>query len=422
MKTLLLLLVTIAAQGAPVVTQMSAGNDFTCARFDNGRMKCWGDNGSGQLGLGIKEDRGKEPGSMGAGLPYVDLGEGVFVEEVSTGAAHTCVRLRGANPKCFGNSERAQLGYDIGPNVGIVPADMGAALREVPILDASPIEQLASGFYFTCARHKNGKVECWGSNWHGEVTNWSSMYDKDPTAETPLEKHGFANFGEGAMPEEIAAGSDFLCARFAKGEVRCLGANYAGQLGVGNAKNRTSNVSENVPLGSPAVALAAGQEHMCAILSGGNLKCWGSNYYGQLGQGDTQQRGILPDDLKDLAPIDLGVGLTVRAAAASYYRTCALLSNFAVKCWGYSLPAPGENLALGAKPLEMGDYLDYLSFGRRVRVHKIAVGHLHTCAQLDDGSLKCLGSNAEGQLGTGMAKDRTPRGATGDDEPSVLLF
>jgi alpha-tubulin suppressor-like RCC1 family protein len=53
--------------------QLTAGSAHTCARLDDGTVKCWGRNVEGQLGLGDNQDRGDGPGEMGAALPAVQL-------------------------------------------------------------------------------------------------------------------------------------------------------------------------------------------------------------------------------------------------------------------------------------------------------------------------------------------------------------
>ena len=86
-----------------------------------------------------------------------------------------------------------------------------------------------------------------------------------------------------------------------------------------------------------AAVIAAGAEHTCARLSDGTVKCWGRNDHGQLGQGDTVSRGFDVGTMgDDLPPVDLGTGRTAIAIAAGIEHTCALLDDHTVKCWGYN--------------------------------------------------------------------------------------
>jgi alpha-tubulin suppressor-like RCC1 family protein len=73
-----------------------------CAVLNNDRLKCWGGNAQGQLGLAGTTSRGNTAGSMGAALPFVDLGPVSTVVSVAAGDAHTCAVLTDGVLKCFG--------------------------------------------------------------------------------------------------------------------------------------------------------------------------------------------------------------------------------------------------------------------------------------------------------------------------------
>jgi len=103
------------------------------------------------------------------------------------------------------------------------------------------------------------------------------------------------------------------------------------------------NLLDAIELGTgrTATAIAAGYHHTCAILDNLSIKCWGSNNAGQLGLGDTSNRGDLTTDglghreMGDNLPVvNLGAGRTARGITAGESHTCALLDNFSVKCWG----------------------------------------------------------------------------------------
>jgi hypothetical protein len=81
---------------------ISAGDDHTCAWFEDGRLKCWGENDYGQLGLGDMVSRGTKPDQMGDRLPFVDLGRNAAVFTATTGATTTCALLSDGRVKCWG--------------------------------------------------------------------------------------------------------------------------------------------------------------------------------------------------------------------------------------------------------------------------------------------------------------------------------
>jgi alpha-tubulin suppressor-like RCC1 family protein len=155
--------------------------------------------------------------------------------------------------------------------------------------------------------------------------------------------------------------------------------------------------------GRTAVAIAAGSSHTCALLNNGGVKCWGENVAGQLGQGDTEDRGDGPGEMGDaLVTIDLGTGRTALAIGSAGFNTCALLDNGGVKCWGstvYGQLGQGDTEWRGGGPGDMGDALAAVDIGGVATA--IAVGSGHVCALLDDvaGGLRCWGAGGDGRLG-----------------------
>ena len=132
-----------------------------------------------------------------------------------------------------------------------------------------------------------------------------------------------------------------------------------------------------------AIAVATGEYHACALLDDHRVKCWGDNYLGQLGLGDTRNRGDDSSTMGDNLPtVDLGTGRTATAIAASRYASCAILDDQTVKCWGNDI---------GDEAGQMGDRLPALDFGGRKAVH-VAMGEDLDCASMDDDTIWCWGS------------------------------
>jgi hypothetical protein len=114
-------------------TELTAGESHSCARLDDGTVKCWGLNGAGQLGVGDPLSRGDGPGEMGASLPAVTFGPGRTALQVTTGDQYTCARLDDGTVKCWGRNVEGQLGLGDNQDRGDGPGEMGAALPAVQL-------------------------------------------------------------------------------------------------------------------------------------------------------------------------------------------------------------------------------------------------------------------------------------------------
>ena len=157
-------------------------------------------------------------------------------------------------------------------------------------------------------------------------------------------------------------------------------------------------------------ALTAGWEESCAILVNGSIRCWGSNTFGALGQGDTASRGDGANEMAAALPaVDLGTGRTAAALSAGFGDNCALLDNATVKCWGlgtFGQLGQGDANHRGDGAGEMGDSLPAINVGTGRTVTAVTAGFGHTCARLDNASVKCWGENNKGQLGQGDTSNR----------------
>ena len=137
--------------------------------------------------------------------------------------------------------------------------------------------------------------------------------------------------------------------------------------------------------------------HTCAILDDGSVSCWGQNNFGQLGDGTTTDRNA-PTQISSL-----GTDRTAVAITAGDFHTCAILDDGSVSCWGsnnYGQIGDGTTT-------DRNTPTPTSSLGTDRTAVAITAGGLHTCAILDDGSVSCWGSNWDGQLGDGTTTDRT---------------
>ena len=310
--------------------------------------------------------------------------EGVAGQAIAAGAYHACAIIETGGVECWGYNRYGQLGVATNNET----EDPNPAPVEVDGL-SSDVVALTAGYYHTCALTSEGGVKCWGSNQYGQLGDPTNAQTDNPNP-TPVEVEGLSG---GVVA--IAAGSYHTCALTAAGGIKCWGLNQYGALGVetnnGNALPNSTPVDVD-GLSRGVVAIAGGDVHTCALTSEGGVKCWGYNFFGQLGiatNTGTDNANPAPVDVTDLSG-----GVT--AISAGLYHTCALTESDGVKCWGRNFygqlgVAYSGTDSANPTPVDVGG----LSSG----VAAITAGHHHTCALMDDDTVKCWGFNRYGQLG-----------------------
>ena len=137
--------------------------------LDNETVKCWGGNGSGQLGLGDNADRGGQPGEMGDALLPVHLGPGRTAQALTAGFYHSCALLDNDSVKCWGDNDYGQLGLGDNNDRGDQPNEMGDALLPINLGEDRTTRAVAAGYVHTCALLDNETVKCWGENNSGQL-------------------------------------------------------------------------------------------------------------------------------------------------------------------------------------------------------------------------------------------------------------
>ena len=411
-------------------TSIAAGYRHNCALLDDSSIKCWGKNDFGQLGLGDANDRGDSVGEMGDVLPTIDLGSGRTATAVSAGLHHSCALLDDGNVKCWGRNGGGQLGQGDTQHRGDDAFEMGDVLDAVDLGSGVTATAIVAGVGFSCALLVDYHVKCWGTNFYGQLGQGHSGFRGDYPGEMG-DNLPRIDLGTGRTATAIGAGDRHACALLDNGDIKCWGKNTYGQLGLGDKNHRGDRAGEmgdelaavNLGTGLKAVALAVGYEHNCARLDNGTLKCWGANNYGQLGLGDSLARGYSYRQMGDnLLPVNIGTGLHATAIALGVEHSCALLSNSGLKCWGSIERGKlglSEPYRPGDEPGELAS-LPAVDLGSGRTATAITVGGYHSCALLDDSSVKCWGENSYGQLGQGDINHRGDEvGEMGDNLASV---
>jgi len=453
------------------VRAISGGAEHTCALTTAGAVLCWGDNSLGQLGDGTITQRN---------VPVAVSGLGSGVVAIATGAWHTCALTGTGAVMCLGINSHGQLG-DGTTTEHLTPIAVSGL--------SSGVTAIAAGDLQTCAVTAASAVQCWGINDVGDGTN-SDRYT--PTTVSGLASGGaaiaigsvhacaltaaggvrcwgyndFGMLGNGSSiayslipvdvlpftaldPATVATGEYHSCTLTHAGTVFCWGDNANGELGIGSALTQ-STVPAAVPDSANLTALSLGAYHTCAVTTAGAVQCWGYNYYGQLGNGSTN------DSASPTAVSGLSSGIS--SVAAGLYHTCAMTTGGAAQCWGYNYygqlgngnntnsSTPVAVSGIGANGITAGGYSSCTmsagwfpascwgyngdgELGNNTtnnsntptfvwnlsgNLNSISSGGYHTCGVTTAGAAQCWGYNGYGELGNGsLANSSTATNVSG---------
>ena len=208
------------------------------------------------------------------------------VLRLDLGLQFSCATWDDGSAACWGRGNRGMLGYgemmdehlgddELVSSWGMIPAG-GEVLRP------------AIGVAASCLGYIDGSVRCWGVAGNGSIGSGSTVDAFElPEQRPPLLLED--------RIVDIAGYSGRTCGVYETDAIQCWGYNENGVLGYGN----TNNVGDDeplsalgvVPVGAPVASLAMGYLHTCALLEGGDVKCWGLNTLGQLGQANEETIG-----------------------------------------------------------------------------------------------------------------------------------
>ena len=427
----------VQAAGLTGVVDVAAGDGHSVALEADGTVWTWGHNGYGQLGTGARDAPHPTPTRVGGFSGVVTI---------SAGGLSTLALQSQAGGMAWGNNAFGQLGN--GTNtIGRTP---------VQVNTLSGLAAISGGNESNLALQTDGSAWAWGQNDEGQLGDGTNTNRNAPVRVSGLSSGVVA----------VAAAEDNGFALSADGTVRAWGNNAVGTLGNGIAGN------SNVPVGvvdswfssalSDVVAIASGGFHGMALKSDGTVWAWGTNGFGQLGQGSTplassiavQVRGLDGGGhLSDVVAIakgrghslalksdgtvwawghniygQLGDGTTttrttpvpvvslsnVVAIACGIWHSLALKSDGTVWAWGWNaLGQLGDGTTTTSyTPVQVSG----LSLGAA-----IAGGQAYSIALKSDGTVWTWGSNANGELGTGTGTDsRTPVQVSGLSSPSDI--
>ncbi len=387
----------------PLAPQKMAGFAANCWLTSTGNVRCAGANGGGQLGY----DDTLNVGNGTAGRSLMEIGDvplGGTATQISVEGGKACALLTTGAVRCWGKANDGELGYNDTLNVGDGTA--GRSILDLGDVNIGGIAtQVAAGTGHACALLTTGGVRCWGVNAAGQLGYDDTTNVGDGTAGRSIIAMGDVPIGTPAV--KITLGENFTCALSAAGGVRCWGDGSVGQLGYNDALNvgdgtagRSIVNMGDVPIGEPAVDIFAGNTHACALLEGGRVRCWGSGTAGRLGHNAATNIGDGTAGQSIIEIGDITMGGIVTSMSMGQNHSCALMDDKSVRCWGN-----GSNGRLGYNSsANVGDGVGQTIMeagavpigGADVLQISAAQG---SCALLTDGNLRCWGTNGQGQLG-----------------------
>ena len=358
------------------------------AVLNDGTVKAWGTNGEGQLGVG---DRSKSTSpvtvEVSAGSPLTNIDK-LSTRRSTYGHEYLCALTNDGDVYCWGENSQGQLGHG--------DRDDRRYAQKVQALDSDNVIDIRVGGHssggFTCALIEGGTVKCWGYNYYYQIA--------DGTRTRVLSPKAIPGLSNVKAIELAQADQGYVMAILNDGTVKSWGYNSYGQLGVGSTTHGQTPAVVPDLTGVEQIEIVGngGGSSVCAVISNGDVKCWGYNYRGQLGIGDPSP---YDDDKKVPTQVSIsgvktdGTGLR-GYAYGNLGHFCALTNGEEVYCWGYNSKGQlglGDTSYRGA-PVKVG----------LTATKKIAVGGQgsagNSCAILTDDTLRCWGDNGYGQLGT----------------------
>lgn len=296
---------------------------------------------------------------------------------------HICAVKRDSTVWCWGGGKDGELGNGLFTN----------SLRPVQVKNMKGAVQVGFGDDHSCALKLDGTVWCWGNNDYGELGTGTYT-----STGLPVQVKNSAGTGPLTGVIQLSSTSYYNCALKTDKTVWCWGYNTYGQLGTGSRINSTLPVSVLSTTGtgklSSIKSVATALTHACAVKIDSGLVCWGSNFYGELGNG-------IHRDLQ--SPVTAYIN-NVTQVVVNDLATCALKTDKTVWCWGGNMSGQLGNNTYGDSTV-IAPVKSISGTGKLTEVVQISSYSNHVCALRTDTTLRCWGNNRNGELGYGQMYD-----------------
>lgn len=359
---------------------LTAGYYHTCATTFDDKAYCWGAGDNYQKGNGALTNSGTPSAVVTSGVLL-----GSSIRSVTGGAYHTCVVSTNNTNYCWGQNGFGQVG-----DGGTTNTNLPVVVNASGVLAGKTTVNSYAGGWQSCALTTEGLAYCWGSGGAGALGAGNYTSSSTPVA---VSTSGALN---GKKLRELSLGSNQTCGLDTNNALYCWGSGTNGRLGLGNTTSyNTPQAVTGGALAGKTVIRVSSFEHSCAIASDSLVYCWGYNFYGQLGNGNTTTA---------TAPIPVSTsgvlsGKKLVAVAAGYNSSCAIDTAGLAYCWGRNnLGQLGNNSTVDSS-LPVAVNTSGVLAGKKL--WNIVAGSDHFCAIATDGNAYCWGRNVYGQLGNG---------------------
>jgi len=287
--------ILVSAGGDTNWASVKVGANHACARKADNKLYCWGAGWSGHLGNGNNNTYD---------IPQEVSGSASW-KGFDTGTEHTCAIKSDDSLWCWGGNSYGQLGD------GSTVAESWSPVRESMDTTWSAV---SVGINHTCAiKQSDSSIYCWGFNYYGQLGNGSTASSNSPT-----------NVNTDTDWESLAAGGSHNCAIKTDGKLYCWGENSSGQLGDNTNAQKLAPTLVNGDTNWARVQL--GNAYTCALKDNGGLYCWGANSSGQLGLGNWS--------ISPRVPAQVGTDTDWSLVAAGNEHTCGKRTGLGIYCWG----------------------------------------------------------------------------------------
>lgn len=300
---------------------LSSSDLLTCGVTDAGAVACWGDDRSGQLGNG--------PDLIGTqwsptSLDTSALAKGTRFVQVAAAEHSACALSVAGDIYCWGSDGPGTVGN--GPDTEAVQ-DSPVPIDVSALPDGTKFASLSAGSIHLCAVTVDGDAYCWGNDAYEKLGNGPQW-----EVQTSPSKVDASMLPAGARWASVRAGDNHTCGLTTDGDAFCWGRNNRGQLGYGPSPFRFSDIPRpvtpaTVPAGTTWRAIATGDEVTCGISSTGDLWCWGTGF--GLGGGIAEEPVAI-----DVSALPADTAWTQISAATSGSHVCGRVESGESYCFG----------------------------------------------------------------------------------------